>query len=52
MEDGFQWELRSWVEAILDDKPMIVTARDGRQVIAICEAAEESAKTGKVVTVK
>ena len=52
MEDGFQWELRSWVEAILDDKQMIVTAHDGRQVIAICEAAEESAKSGKVVTVK
>ena len=52
MEDGFQWELRSWVEAILDDKPMIVNARDGRQVIAICEAAEESARTGKPVTVK
>jgi myo-inositol 2-dehydrogenase/D-chiro-inositol 1-dehydrogenase len=52
MEDGFQWELRSWVEAILDDKPMIVTARDGRQAVAICEAAEESARTGKLVAVK
>lgn len=52
MEDGFQWELRSWVEAILDDKPMIVTARDGRQAVAIGEAAEESARTVKLVAVK
>lgn len=49
MEDGFVWELRSWIEAILDGKPMIVTARDGRQAVAIAEAAEESAKTGTPV---
>ncbi|MBI4025393.1 MAG: Gfo/Idh/MocA family oxidoreductase [Verrucomicrobia bacterium] len=51
MEDGFLWELRSWVEAVLDDKPMIVTARDGRQAVALAEAACESARTGRVIPV-
>jgi predicted dehydrogenase len=52
MEDGFRWELRSWVEAILDGKPMIVTAQDGRAAVAIAEAAVESARTGRAVPVR
>jgi predicted dehydrogenase len=51
MEDGFRWELRSWVEAILDGTPMIVTAPDGRQAVAIAEAAIEAARTGQPVRV-
>lgn len=47
MEDGFLWELRSWIEAIRENKPMIVTARDGRQAVAIAEAAVESGRTGQ-----
>jgi len=51
-EEGFVWELRSWIEAIREDKPMIVTARDGRQAVAIAEAAMDSARTGAPVRVK
>jgi predicted dehydrogenase len=42
-------ELESFVEAILDDKPPAVSGEDGLKALRICEAALESARTGKPV---
>lgn len=50
--DGFFVEVKSWVDAIYDDTPMIVCAYDGRQAIAMVSAATESAQTGKPCVVK
>ena len=47
MENGFFIEFRSWIEAIHDGSPMIVDASDGRQAVAMAEAAIESARSGK-----
>lgn len=42
-------ELESFVEAILEDKPPAVSGEDGLKALRICEAALESARTGKPV---
>ena len=47
MEDEMLWEYRSWIEAIHDGTPMVVTAFDGRQAVAMASAAIESDRTGK-----
>ena len=44
-------ELQYFIDCIIEGKkPEIVTLKDARNVIEICSAAEESAKTGQVVT--
>ena len=45
--NGFFVEVKSWVDAIHDDTPMIVDASDGRQAIAMVSAAIESDRMGK-----
>lgn len=50
-ENGFRHELRSWIDSIIDDSPMIVTGFDGRQAVAMAEAAIRSARSGQVETV-
>ena len=49
--DGYLWELRHMVQSIQAGKPpTVVTAADGLQAIEICEAEEESVRSGRVVT--
>jgi UDP-N-acetylglucosamine 3-dehydrogenase len=43
-------ELENFVEAILEDKPPAVTGEDGLMALRICEAALESSRIGKPVT--
>ncbi|MHA1146259.1 MAG: Gfo/Idh/MocA family protein [Candidatus Helarchaeota archaeon] len=40
-----------FIECILNDKTPLITARDGRKVISVIEAAEKSARTRQVVEV-
>lgn len=50
--DGYIGELRHMVECILTKTPpSIVTAADGLSAVEICEAEEESVKTGRVISV-
>ena len=44
-------ELAAFIAALEDGKPMPITARDGRQALRLADAALESARTGKAVTV-
>jgi predicted dehydrogenase len=49
--DGYGQELRHMIESILaGTRPTVVTAQDGLSAVEICEAAEESVKTGQVVS--
>lgn len=51
VSDGYVGELRHMIQSILAGKPpTAVTARDGLQAIEICEAEEQSVKSGKVVS--
>ena len=48
--DGYIGELRHMVQSIqAGTPPTVVTAEDGLQAVEICEAEEQSAKTGKIV---
>ena len=48
--DGYVGELRYMVERILaGSPPTVVTAQDGLSAVEICEAEEQSIKTGQVV---
>jgi predicted dehydrogenase len=47
--NAHECELRSFVEYVLDSKPMFCTPWDGRQAVAIAEAAYKSISTGKVI---
>lgn len=48
-EDPFRLELREFRRAIEDGTPARVTARDGVEALRIALAADESARTGRVV---
>jgi predicted dehydrogenase len=49
-EDGYEMELRHIIQCIQQGTPPnIVTAADGLSAVEICEAEENSIKTGKVV---
>jgi predicted dehydrogenase len=50
--DAVQEEMRLWLTALTEGKPMPVTGEDSRDSVAIAEAAYVSAKTGRVVEVK
>ena len=52
MPNGFFVEVKSWIDAIHDNTPMIVNAFDGRQAVAMVSAAMESARTGKPCAVR
>lgn len=48
--DGYLGELSHMVESIREGRaPTVVTARDGARAIEICEAEEESIRTGRMV---
>ena len=49
--DGYLGELSHMVESIREGRaPTVVTALDGARAIAICEAEEQSIRTGQVVS--
>ena len=47
--DAYRAELAAFVDAVVNRKPLPVTAGDGRQAIVLAEAAVKSLKTGKPV---
>ena len=47
--DADRAELTAFVNAVVNRKPLPVTAKDGRQAIVLAEAAVKSLKTGKPV---
>jgi predicted dehydrogenase len=48
--DGYGEEIRYMVECAREGRrPSVVTARDGLTALEVCEAEEESVKTGKIV---
>jgi predicted dehydrogenase len=50
-ENGSRYELRSWVEAARDGTEMVVNGFDGRQAVAMAEAAVRSSESNEVVAV-
>lgn len=49
--DGYGGELRYMIESILaGTPPTVVTAQDGLSAVEICEAAEQSIKSGQVIS--
>jgi myo-inositol 2-dehydrogenase / D-chiro-inositol 1-dehydrogenase len=49
--DAYRAELAAFVDAVVNRKPLPVTAHDGRQAIVLAEAAVKSLKTGRPVKV-
>jgi myo-inositol 2-dehydrogenase/D-chiro-inositol 1-dehydrogenase len=47
--DAYRAELAAFVDAVVNRKPLPVTAHDGRQAIVLAEAAVKSLKTGRPV---
>lgn len=50
--DGYVGEMNHLIECIKLNQQPSVTAEDGLMAVEICTAEEESAKTGKIVTVR
>jgi myo-inositol 2-dehydrogenase/D-chiro-inositol 1-dehydrogenase len=48
--EAYRAELAAFVQAVVNRKPLPVTAHDGRQAIVLAEAAVKSLKTGRPVT--
>ena len=46
------YQQRAWIDAILNDGPVLVSANDGLQAVRMGAAAERSAKSGQVVEMK
>jgi len=51
-ENGYVRELRSFVEWVLEDKPPLLTAAEGRAAIQVLETAYRSAETGTLVRIE
>ena len=49
MEDGFRWEIRSFLEWITEGKEPVVTAQDGRAAVEMVQAAYLSIERGAPV---
>jgi myo-inositol 2-dehydrogenase/D-chiro-inositol 1-dehydrogenase len=49
--DAYRAELAAFVDAVVNRKPLPVTAEDGRQAIVLAEAAVKSLKTGRPVKI-
>ena len=50
--DAYRAELAAFVDAVVNRKPLPVTAEDGRQAIVLAEAAVKSLRTGRPVKLK
>ncbi len=50
-EAAYRLELDAFVDAVIEGRPMPVSARDGRQALRLADAALESAETGRLVKV-
>jgi myo-inositol 2-dehydrogenase / D-chiro-inositol 1-dehydrogenase len=50
--EAYRAELTAFVDAVVNRKPLPVTAEDGRHAIVLAEAAVKSLKTGRPVTLK
>jgi myo-inositol 2-dehydrogenase/D-chiro-inositol 1-dehydrogenase len=50
--EAYRAELTAFVDAVVNKKPLPVTAQDGRQAIVLAEAAVKSLKTGRPVKLK
>ena len=50
--DGYVGEMNHLIECIKLNQQPSVTAEDGLMAVEICTAEEESAKTGRIVTVR
>lgn len=48
---GVDWELDSFVQWVLRDKPPMVTARDGRAAVELAVAAYRSIEEGRAVDI-
>jgi myo-inositol 2-dehydrogenase / D-chiro-inositol 1-dehydrogenase len=48
---AYRNELAAFIDAVADNKPLPVTARDGRQALRLADAALEAAQTGKRVII-
>ncbi len=46
-EYGVQRELREFVEAVLEDKPVTIPGAEGRRAVAMCQAAYRSLASGR-----
>ena len=51
-ENGYLKELRSFTDWVLDDRPPLLTAAEGRAAIVVAEAAYQSAASGQAVLVQ
>ena len=49
VEDGVVREVREFVEAVLEDKPVTIPGEEGRANVEVAQAAYESARTGQLV---
>ena len=49
MEDGFRWEIRSFLEWITEVTEPVVTAQDGRAAVEMVQAAYLSIERGAPV---
>ena len=50
--EAYRAELAAFVDAVVNRKPLPVTAEDGRQAIVLAEAAVKSLKSGRPVRLK
>ena len=48
-KDGYLDEMKSFISSVLEDKPPLVTGRDGQAAVAAVVAANESVRTGRPV---
>jgi len=49
VEDGVVREVREFVEAVQEDKPVTIPGEEGRANVEVAQAAYESARTGRLV---
>jgi predicted dehydrogenase len=50
--DGYLDEMKSFIAGILEDRPTLVTGRDGQAAVAAVVAANESVRAGRPVEIR
>ncbi len=48
--ESFAGQVQAFIDAIRDDKPLLVTGDDGRAAVELCQAALLSAQSGQVIS--